>query len=461
MKAPTHPKTTLGLFLGGGQLAFAVVRRGDVAPYVVSQGSVPFALDPGRDEPEVIAAKLREILGQQRISVRYCVLALPLCWIVSSRFAAAGVAAESLGESAALELERLCGASVLPDQVVCLPDEADGQVLALTVEPGVARCLAEACRRAGLKLQCFLPAVAGQPWPPTPGTTVDILPLPEQVDALVRYQGKPLVLRQLALHRDSSVQRLDECLAIAMRNLQVTLSGLASTEFGAVKVRVQGSGQLAERLVEQVRGRDGWEGVFGEVAQGTPVVQAAIMAGQHGGLGENGLCVAPPVRERRSQWWATQAGRPLVMGGLAALLAILAFGGAFLARQMEINRLETALAQLADTRQEAETVRKELRLTAPWFRQTPERLAVLLTVAEAFPERGTVWVNDLAMEADGSVSLTGCARDQGSLLQMTEVLGKRTRNLSIVRTRQGTKAGEPTTFSVTFTALPTSYQGGK
>ncbi len=442
-------------------MAFAVVRQGEVVPYVVTQGSVPFALDPGRDEPEVIAAKLREVLGQQRISTRHCVMALPLCWIVTSRFAAAGVAAESLGESAALELERLCGAPVSSDQVVCLPDAAHGQVLALTVEPGVARCLTEACRRAGLKLHCFLPAVAARPWPSTDGTTVDILPLPEQVDALVRCEGQPLVLRQLALHRESLVQRLDECLAIAMRNLQVTLSSLPSTESGAVKVRVQGSGQLAERLAEQISRREGWESVPGEPGLGVAVVQAAIMAAQHGGQGGNDLCVDPPARERRSQWWATQAGRPLLTGGLVAALAILAFGGAFVARRLEIRRLETALAQLADTRKEAETVRNELRLTAPWFRQTPERLAVLQTVAEAFPERGTVWVTDLAMEADGTVSLSGCARDQSSLLQVTEALGKRTRNLSIVRTRQGTKAGEPTTFSVTFAASPTSYQGGK
>lgn len=460
MRTSNQSRTTLGLFLGGGQLAFAVVRRGELVPHVSAQGCVPFALDPGRDDSEVIAAKLRDILRQQRIVAKHCVLALPLGWIVSSRFSAVGVAPANLPEFAALELERLCGTPVSLDQLVCLPTEDTGQVLALTVEPGVARHLADACRRVGLKLRCFLPAVAGQPASPTAGTTVDILPLPQQVDALVRHGGRPLVLRQLALYRDSSAQRLDECLATALRNLHVTLSGLADADVESVTVRMLGSGQLAERLGERIGQQEGWSCPSGEPSPGTPPVQAAIMAAQSGGGGDNELCVTPPARERRSQWWATRTGRPLVAAAVVVLLAILTFGGAFVARRLEISRLQATLAQFAAQRQEAEALRDELRLTASWYRQTPERLAAMLTVAEAFPDRGTVWVTELSMEADGTVALTGCARDQDSLFLVTEALGKRTRNLGVLRTRQGTKAGDPMTFSVTFSMPPTNRPGG-
>ncbi len=446
---------TLGLFLGGGRLAYAVVRAGAVE----AQDCVPFALDPGRDEAEVIAAKLREVLASARISARNCRLALPLNWVVGSRFSSVGLPPEALVATAALELERQCGAPVPAAGLLCQPPDAAGQVLAVAVEPGVARQLAEACRLAGLRLEALLPAVAGALPLETVGTEVDILPLPEQMDALVRRQGRPAVLRQLALYRDSSGPHLDECLTTAMRNLLVTLSAFSGEEAERVSVRVLGTGQLAEGLTARIRERAEWQCVPAQPGGHQPAVQAALMAARHPGFGDDALCLVPPERERSSRWWATRAGRPLVAAGVALALAGLAFGGAFLARRLEIRRLEDGLARLADQRREAEELRDELRSTAPWFRQEPERLTVLLVVAEAFPERGTVWVTDLAIEPDGTVSLTGCARDQNSLFQVTEALGKRTRNLGVLRTRQGTKTGDPMTFSISF-SLPSATRSG-
>jgi len=446
---------TLGLFIGGGRLAYAVVRNGEPE----AQDCVPFALDPGRDEVEVIAAKLREVLAGARISVRHCRLALPLNWVVSSRFSATGLPPEALAGTAALELERLCGAPVPAAGLLCLPPDADDQVLALAVEPGVARQLAAACRRAGLRLEAFLPAVAGAGQAEKTGTVVDILPLPEQMDALIRRQGHPAALRQLALYRDSSGPHLDECLATAMRNLLVTLSAFPGEETAGVSVRLLGAGQLAEGMAARIRERAEWHVLSDPPGGQLPAIQAAVMAGRHPGAGGYSLCLPPPERERRSRWWHTRFGRPLIAAGAAAVLGILVLAGGFFARRLEIRRLEDGLVRLADQRREAEELRDELRLTAPWFRQEPERLAVLLTVAEAFPERGTVWVTDLTIEPDGTVSLTGCARDQNSLFQVTDALGKRTRNLGVLRTRQGAKAGDPMTFSITF-SLPLATRSG-
>lgn len=457
LRQSNRPRTTLGLFLGCGRLAYAVVRSGGVAPELVAQGCVPFALEPGRDAPAVIAAKLREVLGEARISVRHCRLALPLNWLVSSRFSAAGLPPESLADTASLELERLCGAPVPREGLVCLPPDAGGQVLAVAVEPGVASHLAEACRQAGLRLQAFQPAVAAASPVADSGTEVDILPLPEQMDALVRRNGRPVALRQLALYRDSAGPHLEDCLATAMRNLLVTLSGLGALGSERVVVRVIGSGQLAEALTVRIRDREKWDCPAFRAGDHIPAVQAAIMAaGQKG----QALSLAPPIRERRSRWLSARFGRPLVAAGLVATLAVLAFGGSFLSRRLEIRRIEAELAQLAGRRREAEQLRDELRLTAPWFRQEPRRLAVLLAVAEAFPERGTVWVTDLAIAPDGTVSLTGSARDQDSLFRVTEALGKRTRNLAVLRTRQGARTGDPMTFSISFSLPAAGYAGG-
>lgn len=460
MRKTQKAKTVLGLFLGGGRVTFAVARPGDASLAVAKQGSEAFALIPGQDDPEVIAAKLRDVLARHRTRTRHCVLALPLAWAVSARFAVEGMAPEALPEVAALELERLCGTPVFPDALVCVPPQGQDQALALTIEPNVARSLAEACRRAGLTPDCFVPAVAGMQAKPVPGIQVDVLPLPDEVDALVRRDGRPIALRQLALHRESPVQRRDECLKATLRSLQVTLSSLQGAEQQPVQIRVLGTGQCADEIVRALRERGDWQ-VEAPGAESLPSAEeAAAMAARADWTATDMLSLAPPERERRKHWWSAHTSRPLALAGAAVLLAFLAFIAAFVFRRLEVRRLETELATLAPQQKEAEALRDDLRLTAPWFSQTPEQLEVLRVVAESFPERGTVWVTELVVGVDGKVALTACARTQKSWLETYGELQKRTRDLSTIRTRQGTKAGEPTTFSVTF-SLPGTTHGGR
>ena len=451
---------TLGLFLGGGQLAFAVVAPGKRTPRVLAKGSAPFELAPGQDAPDVMAARLREILTQHRVRTRHCVLALPLSLIVSSRFQTNGIQAADIPEMAALDLERLCGAPVPADRLVAFPADTGGQALALAVEPGVAAHLTEACRQAGLKLACFVPAGSNPLPSKAPGTAVDVLPLRREVDALVWRDGQVAALRQLALV-DGSSQQLDDCVRTAVRNLHVTLVGLPEAGSPTVDVRVLGTGECAKALAEQIRRRDDWQLLTGddqEAAQ--PALLAAVLAGQLRGLDGSALCLPPPARERRSAWWHKPSSRPLVAAALVAVLGILAFVGAFTVRRLEVRRLEAELAELAPRKLEGERLRDGLRLTAPWYRQTPERLAVLRAITEAFPDRGTVWGTDLTIEGDGKAALSGCARDHGSWTQALDALRTRTRELSVVRFRQGAKAGEPMTFSVVFSLPGPGSRGG-
>jgi hypothetical protein len=439
-------------------LTFAVARHGDAVPVVTRHGSEAFALAPGQDDPEVIAAKLREILARQRIKVRHCVLALPLAWVVSSRFAAKEIKVDALPDVAALELERLCGAPVPAKQTVCFPPDDAGQALAATVEPGVARHLAEAFRRAGLTLSCFMPAVAAGRAAGEAGIVVDILPLPDGVDAALRCDGAPVALRQLALYRDNSVQRMAECLATTMRSLQVTLSALQTGGDRPVTIHVLGSGHCVDELSRGLRERTDWSLQDVLDSARPPAEQAAAMAACADWQEPGMLALPAPPRERRSHWWSAQSARPLVLAVGIGVLAILAFVAAFVVRRLEVHKLEARLADLSAQQQEAEDLRDELRLTAPWYSRAPEQLSVLLTVTESFPDRGTVWVTELSVENDGKATLSGCARDQSSWLQVFEQLQKRTEGLRVLRTRQGTKPGEPMTFSITF-SMPVA--GGK
>jgi hypothetical protein len=454
------PKTVLGLFLGGGRLTFALTRQEGAAPVVAKQGSEAFALAPGQDDPDVIAEKLREILARQRIKVRHCVLALPLSWVVSSRFAAGEIAADALPGVAALELERLCGAPVSAKQLVCFPADDAGQALAATVEPGVARHLTEAFRRAGLSLGCFVPAAAAARPDPDPGIVADILPLPDGVDAVIRCDGRPVALRQLALYRDNSAQRMAECLETTMRSLQVTLSALRTGGERPVSIRVLGSGHCVDELCRGLGERTDWSLRELPDSARPPAEQAAIMASCADWGDPGALALPVPPRERRSHWWNTRSARPLVLAASIAVLAIVAFVVAFVARRLEVRRLEARLAALRPQQEEAEGLRDELRLTAPWYSRTPEQLEVLRTVTEAFPDQGTVWVTELSVETDGKVTLTGCARNQSSWLLVSGELQKRTQGLRVLRTRQGTKPGEPMTFSVTF-SMPHAGRTGR
>ena len=455
MRNSSKSKTVLGLFLGGGRLAFAVA---DGPRAVAKQGSEPFALVPGQDDPEVIATKLREILSRQRIRARHCALALPLGWIASARFAAEGIAPEALPGVACLELERLCGTPVPAAGMALFPGEGAEQALALAVLPNVAASLAEACRRAGLTLDCFVPAAGAMPVSASPGVLVDVLPLPDEVDALVRCDGRPVALRQLALHREGTGQRHDECLNATLRSLQVTLSALPGTDGKPVLVRILGTGQCAEEIGRTLADRGWWQVRPADASARPAAEEAAAMAACADWGAAGTLALAPPQRARQRHWWSESTSRPFVSVGAAVVVAFLAFVLAFALRRLEVGRLEAKLAALAPQRQEAEALRTELRATAPWYGQVPEQLEVLRVVAESFPEEGTAWVTELVMGVDGKVALAGCARDQDSWLAVSGELQKRTRDLRVVRTRQGTKAGEPTTFSVTF-SLPRTRSG--
>jgi hypothetical protein len=450
----------LGLFLGGGRLTFALVRSGDAAPVVAKQGSEPFALAPGQDEPEVIAAKLREILTQHRIKVKHCVLALPLGWIVSSRIETGGLSGEALAGAASLELERLCGAAVAPDQLVCLPADSSGQALALAMEPSVARHLGEAFRLAGLKLGWFLPAVAGGQTSGDEGLVVDMLPLAEEVDAVVRRDGMPVALRQLALFRDSGSRRMEQCLQTTMRSLQVTISALGSDPESEVQMRLLGTGHCVTALHDGLQERSGWSPMVVPCEDRLPEQEAAVMAGSLDWAKPGELALAPPPRKRKDHWWRGTGARPIVAAAALVALLVLTFVVAGVVRHMAVRGLEDKLAEYAPDRQRGEALRDALRLTAPWYSQTPEQLLVLKTVAESFPEQGTVWVTDLSVENDGKATLSGCARSQSGWLKVQDELQKRTLGLRVVRTREGVKAGEPMTFLVTFSMSPNGARKG-
>jgi hypothetical protein len=155
----------------------------------------------------------------------------------------------------------------------------------------------------------------------------------------------------------------------------------------------------------------------------------------------------PPHVTAWQQFASRYSSGKLRQAGLVAAGAATLVAGAFLVQQWQLWRLQSQWSGMKSTVTELEGMNARIRQFRPWFDDSIRGLVILRSLAEAFPEDGSVTAKSVEIRDLTTVTCTGVARDYQALLKTVERL-RAVRQIPDVLL--GQTRGQPPTMQFTF-----------
>lgn len=455
--SPKRPQSVVGLSLSDGQLRAVQVARAKSAIAVLRTGAAPLALDVLHPEPELVGREIRNHFEAAGIRERRVVVALPPSWIMSHHARIPDLSPEDASSLLRLEAEK---------SFPCDPDELQiarsaqrspeaGYVTQLAVRKDQLESLAAVLREAGLKPVSFSLGLAALPGAIAPAGQGCITLAIEARGAtlLISAGGGIAAYRTLEATIESEAgENVINGPALA-RELRITFEQLPADLRRDVRtLSLRGDEAMARQLA----------GILGEWARDMSLaIEVAKPASRQPGgeiaeqvatrLLESGapeLEFLPPRPSRWSQMMARYNSKRLATAGFAAaaiaVILVLAFSWQEYRRWSLRNEWDGMSAQVA----ELENVQARIREFRPWFDTSYRNLTIMKRVVECFPDNGSVTAKTFEIHGPQSVSVTGTARDNASLLRTLDLLrqAKEVQGLKIEQIRGKT----PSQFTFTF-----------
>lgn len=449
MMAWTRPSPLLIMVYDKTSLT-ALRVNGDLAPL-----SVPLAVNPLTDDPQVVAQEWRERLRPLGRLPRRVVVGLPL-----SRVLACTVAVPALPEAEVEAYLRLQA-----EREFLLPPEDLRLGLAATASAGggglaVLAALAgrsfdnleRSLRLAGFRQITLMPAAAAAVGD---GTSLRLIMADDGADLVGSLDGHIVFLRRLAAGSGDPAAA-GAALPALLGDLRISLRQLPEAlRAAAPAVEVVGHAEAVDGLAAALR----QAGVFGtwavQARAASPSVAGMLCAQMAQGLGRgrSASLALSPLPSARASGGLSRWRRPLVTAA-ALVVALALVAAALLVRQSrQRSRLQSEWQRLSPR---VETVRSLIDLARsrqPWLGDEAVTLDLLRAITLAFPERGTVWTTRLEISGRSEVLLAGQASDRDAWLTTLTALRQTAgvRDLRVTQAREAAAGQAPVAFAVSFT----------
>ncbi|MBI5693574.1 MAG: pilus assembly protein PilM [Verrucomicrobia bacterium] len=438
-------QSILGLSLADGQLRAAHVARSKNAVAVLRTASAPLALDLLHPEPELVGREIRNHLEAAHIRERHCVVALPASWVMSQHVSVPDLSPEDTASLLQIEAEK--GFPCSPEELQIAPSAhrvgSERYVTQLAVRQEQIAQLGEVLKSAGLKPLSYTLGLAALP--ESAGAAgkgrISLLVEPKGATLLVAAGGGFAAYRTLEATIESEFgEHVLNGPAIA-RELRITFEQIPAGLRPEIRtLALRGDAALTEQLA----------GILGDWAReagleidlgkagGRPVSEVMIeqLAESYLRAGSSALEFLPPRPSRWAQLLARYNSRRLATAGFAAAAAALVAAVAFGWQEFRLWSLrsewEGMAARVASYR----------------------NLTILRRVVECFPDNGSVTAKTFEIHGPATVSVSGTARDNASLLRTLDQLrqAKEVQGLKIEQIRGKT----PAQFTFTFRWVGTS-----
>lgn len=431
----------LGLALDGSRLEGVVLRRTNGSLRVQQTFSATLSLDPLTNDPELVGREIRNHLESAGVRERHCVMGVPLKWALLAQAKLPELAEEDLASFLALEAERgfPCDVGTLLLATSRLR-AAGGEQYATQI--GIARShlatLETTLRAAQLKPVSFsLGLTALQPGDLESSQGVLALMISESYVGLqVTCGGGVAALRTLEGVLDAEGARTHLHSDLVAREVRITLGQLPAEFRDAVRrIRVFGPRELAQELARELQLRFEPMGLkvelvnaytAGEFGVHLPleavVSPAFSLAAWHLAGRPARLEFLPPKVTAWQQLAARYSSGALQRAGLAAGAVLLLVGGMFLIQQWQLSRLQSKYNDMKEKVTELDGLQGKIRQYRPWFDDSLRVLSILRKLTECFPEEGVVSAKTVEIRDQGTVTCSGTARDNQSLLRTMDRL---------------------------------------
>ncbi len=450
-------QSVLGLSIVDGQLRAAHVARAKNATAVLRSTRAPLTLDLAHPETELVGREIKNHLEAAHIRERHCIVALPPAWVMSQHSAVPDLGPEDTASLLQLEAEK--GFPSNPDELQIAPSPHrcgnERYVTQLAVRREQVARLSEILKSAGLKPVSYTLGLAAMPGVVTPdGKGRIILSVePKGATLLISAGGGIAAFRTMEATIDSDAGEMVVNGPALARELRITFEQMpAGLRDDVRQLVLQGdpalTGKLAGILGEWAREA----GLSIEVGERSarPAAEEVIeqMAERFLRQGASVLEFLPPRPSRWALLMARYNSKRLASTGFGAAAAALLVLAAFGWQQFRLISLRSDWQGMAVEVTDLDAVQARIREFRPWYDTSFRNLSIMKRVVECFPDTGSVSAKSFEIHGLGTISITGTARDNASLLRTLDLLRqvKEIQGLKVEQIRGKT----PMQFTFTF-----------
>jgi len=425
----------LGLALDGSRLDGVVLRRVNGSLHLQQSFSAALTLDPLTAAPELVGREIRNQLDAAGVRERHCVLGVPLKWVLTAH-----TELPPLPEADAASLLQMEAERGFPTDVSTLqlgssrcPLAADKKHVLLAGIPSAhIATLEKVLAAAKLKPVSFALGMAALQ-PPTAENSNGVL-APAIGESTVSLQitcgGGVAALRALEGAIENPTGRPALLPDIIARESRITLGQLPAELRDAVKrIRIFGPRELAQQLADEMELRFEPMGLSVEVVAAYKPDEFGVQLPPETSLSAAFSLAArllveqppafeflPPKLTILQQFAAKySSGRLRTVGAVAAgIVAIVCL--AFLIQQIQLWHLRSQWKAMSAKVADLQGVQSHIQQFQPWYHPTFRDLAILRQLSVAFPQNGVVTAKTIEIQDNNTVSCSGNAQDNASLL---------------------------------------------
>jgi hypothetical protein len=431
----------LGLALDGSRLDGVVLRRSNGSLEVQQTFSVSLSLDPLTADAELVGREIRNHLDAAGVRERHCVVGLPLKWVLTTHVEVPDMPESDIESFLQIEAERGFASDVATLHYAasrCHPPGGKQQALLAGIPRNHLTLLEQALRAAKLKPISFSLGITALQ-PPVAGAANGMLALvigETHVGLEITCGGGVCALRALegALEVEGGRKVLHA--ELVAREARITLGQLpAGLREHVRRARIFGPRELAQQLADEMELRLEPLGLkvelvtrysadeFGlQLSSEAPVSPAMSLAAAHLAGRRAPFELLPPRVTPWQQMAARYSSGKLRLAGAAAGALVLIAAGAFLFQQWQLGRYRSQWTSMGTKVRELEGITQQIHQYRPWFDQSLRTLTILRQLTLAFPEDGVVTAKTVEIRDLNTVTCTGTARDNQSLLKTLDRL---------------------------------------
>ncbi len=433
----------LGLVLDGSKLDGVVLKRTNGALQLLQSFSVTLSLDPLTAAPELVGREIRNQLDAAGVRERDCAVAVPLKWALTAHAELPPLPDADTASLLQLEAERgfPCDPATLrisDSRSVLTADKKN--VLLAGIPTTQLAALEQILIAAKLKPASFALAISALQ-SPADETSNGVLAFAigeNQVSLQITAGGGVAALRAFEGAVENENGRRTLHADVVARETRITLGQLPAELRATVKrIRIFGAREVATQLADELELRFEPQGFSVEVVTAyapdefgvtLPVgatLSAAFSLAARALIPQKPAFEFLPPKPTLLELLAKRysSGRLRTAGSIVAVVVLL-IGGLFLFQQFQLWRLNSQWSKMSARVGELEKIQDNIRQYRPWYDDTFHSLTILHQLTLAFPETGVVTAKTIDIREDGSVSCSGNAQDNPSLLAMQAKLNR-------------------------------------
>lgn len=450
-------QSVVGLAIADGQLRLVQVARSKQAVAVLRSRTAPLTLDLFHPEIELVAREIKNHLEAAEIRERHCVVAVPPGWVMTQHSKVPELSPEDTASLLQIEAEKgfPCDVDELQIARSAHRSAESAYVTQLAIRQEELARLSAVLKSAGLKPVSYslgLEALNGAV-PPAGQGRMTLVVEPRGATLLIAAGGGIAAFRTFEAHVDSEAGENVVNAAALAREVRITFEQVPPDLRAEVQeVWLLGEEAIARQLEDALRdwAADSKLSLHRNTAARVPVAEEMVeeIATRFLKQGPPAIEFLPPRPSRWALLMARYSSRRLATAGFAAAAAAvivgLAFGWQEYRRWSLRNEWDAMAAQVKDL----DAITAKIREFRPWYDASYRNLSIIKRVVECFPDNGSVTAKSFEIHGVASITVTGTARDNASLLRTLDQL-RQVKEISGVKIEQ-IRGKTPAQFTFTF-----------